>query len=318
MSRTQSTFGSSGFFLVALAASLWASDGLFRRGLALDLPASTLVLLEHFILVLLTLPIVIRALRVARTFSAREWAAILIVGAGASALATVLFTHTFTLGDPTTPLLLQKMQPLVAVAGARVLLGERMKPRFGAYLLAGVAGAYLISFSDPFSIRVAEAAAAAFALGAAALWGLGTVLGRYLTLRRSAEHVTALRFLVGFIAGAAIVAVQSTGDAVSTVDASGWVAVGLLALVPGLIALSVYYRGLSRTPAAAATIAELAFPVSAITINFIAFGETLTATQLLGTVVLSGTIVAMGLVGRHNSRRVGIEPRPAFASQSSQ
>ena len=36
-----------------------------------------------------------------------------------------------------------------------------------------------------------------------------------------------------------------------------------LALVPGLAALLIYYRGLQSTPAARATIAELAFPITA-------------------------------------------------------
>ena len=39
-----------GFYLVALGAGLWGTDALFRRGLALELPASTVVFWEHLIL----------------------------------------------------------------------------------------------------------------------------------------------------------------------------------------------------------------------------------------------------------------------------
>lgn len=120
----------SGFLLVAVAAALWGSDGLFRRGLALDLPAATVVMFEHAILVILTLPMLVRGLRVARSFSFAEWAALTAVGAGASALATILFTQAFVYGDPNTPLLLQKLQPLFAVGGAWLVLGERLRWRF--------------------------------------------------------------------------------------------------------------------------------------------------------------------------------------------
>jgi hypothetical protein len=52
-SRTNGSAG--GFVLVAAAAALWGSDALFRRGLALELPSSTVVVYEHAILVVLTL-----------------------------------------------------------------------------------------------------------------------------------------------------------------------------------------------------------------------------------------------------------------------
>lgn len=41
--------------LMAVAAALWGSDALFRRGLALELPSSTVVVYEHALLVVLTL-----------------------------------------------------------------------------------------------------------------------------------------------------------------------------------------------------------------------------------------------------------------------
>lgn len=48
--------GRPGFALVAAAAALWGSDALFRRGLAIELPAAAVVFVEHAILVALTLP----------------------------------------------------------------------------------------------------------------------------------------------------------------------------------------------------------------------------------------------------------------------
>ena len=52
------------------------------------------------------------------------------VGAGASAIATILFTQAFVQGDPITPVVLQKVQPLIAIAAARVILGEEPRRRF--------------------------------------------------------------------------------------------------------------------------------------------------------------------------------------------
>lgn len=81
----------------------------------------------------------------------------------------------------------------------------------------------------------------------------------------------------------------------------------LLAAVPGLAALLLYYRGLSRTPATAATLAELAFPLAAVTINYVAFGTTLTPTQWLGIALLAATITTMSLAAERGEQALGVE-----------
>lgn len=294
------------FLLVALSAALWGTDALFRRGLALELPAAAVVFGEHLILVLLTLPLLIGGLRATRSFNRADWASLVLIGAGASATATVLFTAAFALGDPTTPLLLQKVQPLIAIAGAWLLLGERPLRHYLVYLVAGVAGAYLISFPDPGSVSISAFVPAALALGAAALWGMGTVLGRHLTTKVAFAQLTALRFATGLPASAVLLWMLGGAGALGGLTGSDLLALLLLALVPGLLALLLYYRGLRGTPAAAATLAELAFPLSAVLINYAAFGTTLAPTQWLGVALLSGTITLMGIAGQRGERGLGV------------
>jgi DME family drug/metabolite transporter len=308
MTRQQGKAASaSGFLVVAGAAALWGSDALFRRGLALELPAATVVFVEHAILVLLTLPLLVRGVRATRSFSIRDWVALTIIGVGASATATILFTQAFAYESPTTPLLLQKLQPVIAIAGARLLLGERLLPRYALYFFAALTGAYLISFPDPWAVSVDALVPALLAIGAAVLWGLGTVLGRHLSVKIDFTSLTALRFAVGLPAAAVILLVQGATSTLSILDGSSLLALVLLALVPGLVALLLYYRGLRQTPAAAATLAELAFPLSAITVNYLAFGTTLAATQWLGMVILLATITIMGLRSARGSEAVGID-----------
>ncbi|HZA40127.1 MAG TPA: EamA family transporter [Actinomycetota bacterium] len=303
------------FMFIAIAAATWGSEGFFRRRLALELPSGTIVMVEHLILVLLTLPWLIRALPITKSFSRRDWISLVLIGAGASALATVLFTQAFAYGDPTTPLLLQKLQPLFAIIGAALLLGERVLPRFGLYFIAAVGGAWLITFPEPTNVSVSAFTPAAFALGAAGLWGLGTVLGRHLTTKMEFAPLTALRFAVGLPATILIVVVQDQGEAISTIGGKDAFALLLLALVPGLLALMLYYRGLRETPASAATLAELAFPLSAITINYIAFEEQLVRSQWVGVVVLSLAIVAMGLAATRGSRALGVNLPPTVRDE---
>jgi drug/metabolite transporter (DMT)-like permease len=215
-----------------------------------------------------------------------------LVGAGASALATVLFTQAFTHGDPVAPVVLQKLQPLVAVLGGALLLGERPRRSFGPLLLLSLAGAWLLSFPHPAEVSTGQVQAAAEAVGAAVLWGLGTVLGRAASRDLAAEDVTALRFAFGLPAAAAIVAVMGAPALPATGD---WLAVALLALVPGLLAMRLYYAGLQETPATMATVLELAFPLTAALVGVVAFDARLSAGQWVGAGILVAAVLAMNL-----------------------
>ena len=298
----------SGFPLVALSAALWGTDALFRRGLALELPATTVVVYEHLILALIMAPILLRVRW--RALSAADLWSLVLIGGGASALATGMFTAAFRFGDPNAPLLLQKLQPFVAILGARLLLGERLKPRFGLYASVAIVAAWLITFPDPLDVRVEAAQAGLLAAGAAVLWGMGTVLGRRMTSRLSLLELTAARFGIGlpFAFFFAMIVSQGQTSALA-IDMSDVVPLLLLALVPGLLALLLYYRGLRSTPASAATLAELSFPAAALVVNYLAFGAMVTATQLAGIVTLSATLVLLSFKGREDARAVGVESR---------
>lgn len=287
---------------MAAGAALWGTDAIFRRGLALDLAAPVLVFLEHAVLVLMTIPILWLKRAQLRDLGRGDWIAALVIGAGSSAVATILFTSAFRYGDPTTPLLLQKLQPLVAVLGARLLLGERLLPRFAWFLLAGLAGAYLVAFPDPGGVSVSALTPALLAVGAAALWGLGTVLGRRLAPKIPFSLLTALRFAIGLPAAGLIVAVMGETAAVGAVSGTDIRDVVALAFVPGLIALLLYYNGLRSTPAAAATIAELAFPLTATGLNYVTFGTVLSSTQWIGVTLLAGTITIMSWLSHTGDR----------------
>jgi drug/metabolite transporter (DMT)-like permease len=238
-------------------------------------------------------------------------AAGVVIGAGSSALATILFTEAFVRGDPVTPVVLQKVQPLVAVSLAAVLLGERPRPRFGLFLLAGLAGTWLMAFPSPFDVSLHGLLPSLYALAAAALWALGTVLGRFLSLELPFEQVTAVRFAFGLPAALAAALVLGAPLTASWHDQAF---IFFLAIVTGLVALLLYYYGLQRTTASVASLAELTFPVVAIAVGYLAFDATLTSTQVAGVALTSLVVLLL-------PRRAPVlvedrtRPVPAFASR---
>ncbi|MFK5633120.1 DMT family transporter [Ornithinimicrobium sp. LYQ103] len=279
-------------WLVAVAASLWGLSALWRGPLAQELPALTIVFWEHLLLSVAVSPWLVPAVRRLRTARPRTVASVVVIGAGSSALATVLFTAAFRLGDPITPQVLQKLQPLLAVALAAVLLGERLRPVYAAFLLPALVGAWLLAFPQPTHVTVASAQAALLALGAAALWAAGTVLGRGASAELGFRDLAALRFSIGLLTLGVVVALTGTS---LEITAAAVPSLLLLALVPGLAAMVLYYLALGRTPASRATLAELAFPLTAALVGVVAFHTRPSATQWLGIAVVLASVVALAL-----------------------
>lgn len=304
-------------WLVAIATAMWGTDALWRMPLATSLPTTTVVLCEHLIVTLLLVPLLPRAWRAFRDCGLRERLGVLVVGAGTSALATLLFTAAFTYGDPVTPVVLQKLQPVFAGVASFLLLRERMGAGYPFFAVPAVLGAWMLAFPDPLQVSVSRMMPALLALGAAVLWAAGTVFGRMLSRELSAMEVTTLRYSVGLPTAALVVFFRdgSPGQGLSNIGdalAVGWGNLGgllLLALIPGLLALSLYYLGMRTTAAARATVAELSFPATAAVVGVGVLGETLTVTQWIGFALIVAMISALGWNERSGtSKAVEAEP----------
>jgi drug/metabolite transporter, DME family len=283
---------------------MWGLDGLLRKPLADALPAASVVFWEHLIIVLVLAPFLPSALRAFRAATGVQRAALVTIGVGASAVATALFTAAFRVGGPVTPLVLQKLQPVFAVLAAYLLLRERLRPGYFAFAVPALAGAWLLAFPNPLSVQVAAAKAALLALGAAALWAGGTVLGRLVASTMAPRDVTVLRFVFGLPAAFAVLGLTGAPLAVGWDNAVGLV---LLALIPGVLALSLYYIGLRTTPASRATLAELAFPVTAALVGVGLLGARLSWTQWLGFAVVVAAVTALGWHERVRRTRPVVE-----------
>jgi drug/metabolite transporter (DMT)-like permease len=291
--------------LVALAAMLWGTDALFRAPLLRDLggdpllQSTQLVTMEHIVLTIVCLPIIWAAWREIRSLNAAQWRAIVAIGVGASALATILFTISFGYGHYIETLLLQKTQPLIAILLANFWLGERISKRAWLWVPIAILGAYCIVIPDPLDPGQAWAdfhvSAGLFAIAAAALWGGATVFGRYALASVRFTTLTALRFTTALPALVIVLLLIGGPAAFANYRWSDTPLYLAIALIPGLFPMLLYYRGLASTPASLATLAELAFPITGILVNvfFVTPPQSITVWQLVGIVVLTGALIAL-------------------------
>lgn len=293
----------SGFWLVVLGAALWGVDPLFRLILLKSITSAQLVLLEHILIALCVAPILWKNRAELKGIGWKQGGALLFISWGGSAIATILFTLGLAYGNANAVLLLQKLQPLFAIILARFLLKESLPRHFSALFIVALAGTYLLTFGFdiPFGhwndfVQVGSL----LSLGAAALWGGSTVMGRLMVGQMKYETVTSLRFILALPLLLAITWNEGAAWHLPG-DGAGIAAFSLnlvgQALLPGLLSLLVYYKGLTTTKASVATLAELSFPMVGVLINWIAFQQVITLAQAFGFILIWATLFVISRQG---------------------
>lgn len=286
----------AGVVLVVAGAALWGTDAVFRAPLVDQWSSWTIVLYEHAILTAIVAPYLIRHRRELARLDRAGWASAVAIAWGASALATLAFTAAFRSGNPDVVVLLQKTQPLWAIATAGVVVHERPRIQALWYLPPVAVGVYLLSFgavAPREALTGGQLEPALLALTAAALWGSATAFGRRALQEVSAPVLTGLRFTLALPLLFVIAAYQGALAPPAGAPHSDWLRLPMLALGPGLIAMLLYYRGLRTTPAPVATLAELAFPTTALILNRVFLGASVDAWQLVGFAILWITIASL-------------------------
>lgn len=303
----------TGPWLVFIAALLWAVDAPFRKFLTADLSSTTIVLMEHITIAVLVFVFLSRYLKELRNLGTKDWLAVIFIGLGGSALATVFFTQSFHYVNPSVSILLQKTQPFVAILLAVLLLREKLSKNFWIWAMVAIFGAYLISFPE---LRVTGFSLAGgtlgvlFALLASFFWGGSTVFGRYVLRKISFQAMTAIRFLSALVFLAVLEVYYGRFGELRAASGKDWLYVFIIAILAGFISLFIYYRGLRATPASVATIAELAFPFAAVIVNWIFLDATLSLGQIAGGLILLLAVTRLSLVNSKENAILGAKDAP--------
>ena len=198
-----------------------------------------------------------------------------IIALGAQAFATVLFTQALSYAFPAhgapdfnvenEVYLLYMLQPVFGIAMARIFLKERRKPYFWPLAACAIVGVYLIVFPQnplaPFSaVEHDQLLAAVLILGAVILWASGTVFGRYSLSNVSFVTTAAMRFTLALPVLLILMLTDVGGGHLGAFSVHQIPSFIGIALIPGLLAMLLYYRALASTPASLASIAELGYP----------------------------------------------------------
>ena len=293
---------SSGPFLIFIAAVLWGLDGVLRRSL-FDLPPITIVFFEHLIGLIVISPFLFRAWKGER-LSKNEWGAIGLVALFSGVLGTLFFTTALlkvNFIQFSVVFLIHELQPIFAVLAAWIVLKEKITKPYAIWAAMALLGGYFVTFPNGvvnFAEGGAYVTAALYAFLAAVAWGSSTAFSRYVLLGHSHTFVTGLRFLITVPIALIVVFALGAAPTLATVTSTQFATLGLIAVSTGVAALWIYYRGLKHTRVGIATIVELAFPLTAIFIDYFLYGTVLAISQYLAALVLMFAMYRVSLLNR--------------------
>ncbi len=278
-----------------------------------------IVLVEHLIGTFLVLLLLFsrKAHRLLRkqveSFDRKDWLSFFFMSLG-SGLGLYFFMLAFSYGNPTIAILLQKSQPLITLLFAMVVLRERPSKWFYLALVVAFCGIYLMIVEDLTEESMNAFYAALFSLIAAIFWGSNTVWGRVLTEKVDYWNLTTLRYIGGSIV---LIVVNLVVGAYSSrnfdvlsetiytfgsdfnIPINGFLSIVLVTIFTGgIFPLALYYYGLRWSRAFVGGVAELAFPVLAIFVNFYFLGFGLSGLQLLGAIILFAVVMLMTYINK--------------------
>jgi len=290
-----------GFLFIVAACLLWAVDTLIRYPLLFSGPsAQRIVFTEHLLLTLFLVPIAWKSRAVFWRAQVSHIFWFFIIGAIGSAYATLAFTKAFSLINPSLVILLQKLQPVVAIGLAHVLLGERIRASFLFWALLALFGAFLISSPDILPglqnvSLISDNALYGYGLTLFAViaWGSSTVFGKKLSSSGYNEtQIMFGRFFAGLVALVPLFyTVGIELDFNLTINSK----ILAMVVISGLAGMWLYYMGLKRVSARVSALAEMFFPLCAVAINWIFLGKALEPVQIMGAalLILASTMIQL-------------------------
>ncbi len=279
-------------FFVIFAAILWGFDGIILRPSLYVLPVTLVVFVESLITTLLLTPILFKQLKTLKLIQNKDLLAFFAVALFGGAIGTMAITKALfyvNFVNLSIVIFIQKLQPIFALSLASVLLKERLSKQFFIWACLAIFGAYIMTFG--FALPSATAGnktlyAAIFALIAAISFAASTVFSKRALKNISFYMATYVRFLFSSILMFIIIIGFGQISAISEITLEQSFIFLLIAFSSGGFAIFLYYFGLKQISASRAAIYELAFPLSAVMLEFLVHDKILSPVQWLGVLML--------------------------------
>ncbi|KAF5070568.1 Riboflavin transporter ImpX [anaerobic digester metagenome] len=288
-----------GSLAVCISASLWGLDGILLTPQLYNLNIVFVVFILHALPFLLMNFFLFREYKLFGRLTKREIIYLALIALTGGALGTMAIVKALFLvefKDLSIVVLLQKLQPVFAIALAAVLLREKLNRSFVFWASMAIIAGYFLTFGfnlPDFNTGSKTMIAAGYSLIAAFCFGAATVLGKGVLHNLSFQAATFYRY--GFTSLIMLIFVVVTGNMSGFVIATpaNWLIIVIISLTVGSGAIFLYYFGLKKVTAMLAAICELCFPLSAIVFDYLFHGKVLSPVQWASVALMLLAIIRL-------------------------
>lgn len=288
-----------GAIAVSLASMMWGFDGVVLTPRLYNLNVVYVVFVLHLIPFLIMNIFLHKEYRHLKSFTSQDYLTFFLVALLGGAIGTLAIVKALFLIDfrhLTVVVLLQKLQPVFAIALAVFLLKERLKNKFILWASVAVVASYFLVFGfnlPDFNTGANTIYAALYSLLAAFSFGCSTVFSKKILLKYSFYTSTFYRYGFTLLIMLIFVSVAGKFNQFSVTTNENWMFFLIIAFTTGSGAIFLFYYGLVRIRAIIATICELFFPISAIFFDYIVNGKILSPVQWVAAVLMIFSIIKL-------------------------
>ncbi len=292
--KKQTIIGAS---LVAFAAALWGMDGVILTPQLYNLNVWFVVFVLHALPFLLMNLFLFKRYKYFKTLNRVEIISLFFVALFGGAIGTwaivkALFLVNFK--SLSIVVLLQKLQPVFAIALAHFFLKEPLKKNFVFWGSIALIGGYFLTFGlhlPHLDHNKNTVLAALFAILAAFSFGASTVFSKKILLKLDFITATFYRYAATTLISFIIVLITGHIFDFKAMTQHNWLIISIIALTSGSVAIFIYYYGLKKINAMLATIMELFFPITAILLDYLVNGQRLSFIQWLSAAIMIFAII---------------------------
>lgn len=297
-----------GAIAIILAAVMWSMDGIFIRPQLHELPVWLIVFLEHLLGFAILSPFVIIWFWKIKKLSKKDWFAILRVCVFGWLIGTIFITKAFFLAFAwwatfATVVLLQKLQPVFALFMARIILKEKLRRTFYMRALLAIVAWYFLAFGiEPIDLKQIKwlHSGAFFSVLAAFAFGSSTVFGKRIVNHLDFKITTGLRFGLTSILALILILITKDISSINLINNTQWQYLVIIIFTSWAWAAFLYYFGLKKVKASTSTILELAWPLSAVFVDWLVYRNMLNWIQIIASFVL---LISFFMIIREQKQR---------------
>ena len=282
---------------ISLAAIMWGFDGVVLTPRLYNLDIGLVVFILHALPFLIMQSVFYRQYKHLRHFTARDYLIIFLIALFGGAIGTLSIVKALFLIDfkeLSIVVLLQKLQPVFAIALASIILKERLNKYYLIWASLAILAGYFLTFGfnlPDISTGSKTVLSAMYALLAAFSFGSSTVFSKMIL--KSYDFKTATFYRYGLTALIMLVFIIISGkiNDIPEVTRLNWGIFFIIAFTTGSGAIFLYYFGLNRVKATIAIICELFFPISTIIFDYIFNQSRLSWIQWLSAAIMIFAII---------------------------